>query len=104
MAGAGRLPHREEAGVGRGYGGENDRAEDGTPCVVAGWSHVEAVPEIHRGTGDSIGSEEGRTLRAGLFARYEWLGGEISASGGLASDDSAVRRTPYGGLVYLKRY
>lgn len=54
--------------------------------------------------GGSIGSEEGRTLRAGLFARYEWLGGEISASGGLASDDSAVRRTPYGGLVYLKRY
>ncbi len=52
----------------------------------------------------AIGSDNSDTLRAGLFGRYEWLGGEISASGGFATDDNAARRTPYGGLVYLTRY
>lgn len=53
--------------------------------------------------GGSFGNITGDSARAGIFARYEWLGGEISASGGV-SGELRSPRSPYATLVYLKRF
>ena len=53
--------------------------------------------------GGSFGNEASRNGRGGAFARYEWLGGELSVSGGV-SGDIAAPRNPYGTLVYLMRF
>jgi hypothetical protein len=53
--------------------------------------------------GGASGNTASDNARAGAFVRYEWLGGEVSASGGV-SGDIAAARNPYGTLVYLKRF
>jgi Cellulose biosynthesis protein BcsS len=53
--------------------------------------------------GGAFGNAASDNLKAGVFARYAWYGGEISASGGV-SGDIAARQNPYGSLVYLKRF
>ncbi|CAN0267882.1 unnamed protein product, partial [Phaeothamnion confervicola] len=63
----------------------------------------------------SIGVEVGsftkidyENQRVGAFLRYEWLGGEISAAGGISSEATSGAgrgsRPPYGTLVYLTRF
>lgn len=41
--------------------------------------------------------------RGGLFARYEWAGGEVSASGGLSADIDE-QTTPYVTVNWITRY
>ncbi len=53
--------------------------------------------------GGGFGNAASDSGRGGGFLRYEWLGGEISASAGL-SGDIAAPRNPYGTLVYLTRF
>lgn len=61
-------------------------------------------------TGLSLGVEAGQfgneasdSSRMGGFARYDWLGGEISVSGGM-SGDIAAPRNPYATLVYMTKF
>jgi Cellulose biosynthesis protein BcsS len=49
------------------------------------------------------GNAEHINGRAGLFARYDWAGGEISASVGV-SGDIAEPANPYGTLNYMRRF
>lgn len=53
--------------------------------------------------GGAFGNLAANNGRGGAFARYEWLGGELSLSGGI-SGDIAAPRNPYGTLVYLTRF
>lgn len=53
--------------------------------------------------GGGFGNLASDNGRGGGFLRYQWLGGEISASGGV-SGDIAAPRNPYGTLVYLTRF
>lgn len=63
------------------------------------------IPDVSLGVeGGIFGNEASDTKRAGGFARYEWGGGEISASGGVSGDYNAKPRTPYATLVYLSRF
>ena len=56
------------------------------------------------------GNVSGDNARAGLFVRYAWFGGELSASAGVSGPAPTQNRSvsqmtkPYGTLVYLKRY
>lgn len=62
----------------------------------------------------AFGNTAGDDGRAGVFVRYAWYGGELSASAGVSSDIPEQRQGrgmslsqwshPYGTLVYLKRY
>ncbi len=50
---------------------------------------------------------DGRAVRAGLFARYEWMGGEISVAAGAAgrwADDFADDLEPYATLNVLFQF
>lgn len=49
------------------------------------------------------GNNEHINGRAGLFARYEWAGGEISASAGV-SGDIAEPANPYGTVNVMRRF
>ena len=51
----------------------------------------------------AFGNRTSDSRRAGVFARYEWLDGEISASGGV-SGDIAEPRNAYATVNYLKRF
>ncbi len=46
--------------------------------------------------------------RGGLFARYEWVGGEISAaagvSGAMLGRDDASEPDPYGSVSWIMQY
>lgn len=53
--------------------------------------------------GGAFGNEVSKGGRGGGFVRYEWLGGEVSLSGGV-SGDIAAPRNPYGTVVYLTRF
>jgi hypothetical protein len=58
----------------------------------------------------AFGNAAGDNGKAGLFARYAWYGGEISASAGVTGEVPAQGmsfsrwKNPYGTLVYLKRF
>lgn len=49
------------------------------------------------------GDLEYTRARAGLFARYEWAGGEVSASGGVSADIDEDT-TPYATLNWMTRF
>lgn len=53
--------------------------------------------------GGQFGNEASDNGRLGGFARYDWLGGELSVSGGV-SGDIAAPRNPYGTLVYMTKF
>lgn len=53
--------------------------------------------------GGAFGNAASDSGRGGGFARYEWLGGEMSVSGGV-SGDIEKPRNPYGTLTYLMRF
>ncbi len=53
--------------------------------------------------GGQFGNEASDNRRLGGFARYDWLGGEVSVSGGM-SGDIAAPRNPYGTLVYMMKF
>lgn len=53
--------------------------------------------------GGGFGNAASDNGRLGGFARYDWLGGEVSVSGGV-SGDIAAPRNPYGTLVYLMKF
>ena len=53
--------------------------------------------------GGAYGNRASNNGRAGGFVRYEWDGGEVSASGGVTGD-IAKPATPYATLVYLSRF
>lgn len=62
------------------------------------------TPAISVGAeGGGLGNAASDNGRGGGFVRYEWRGGEISASGGV-SGDIAAPRNAYGTLVYLTRF
>jgi hypothetical protein len=62
------------------------------------------TPAISVGVeGGALGNAASDSGRGGGFVRYEWRGGEISASGGV-SGDIAAPRNAYGTLVYLTRF
>ena len=44
-----------------------------------------------------------RDVRIGGFARYEWVGGEVSASGGF-STDLVKRYDPYVTVNYIHQF
>lgn len=62
---------------------------------------------VEAGAFGNVASDNGR---AGLFVRYAWYGGELSASAGVSGDipeqglSFSRLRNPYATLVYLKRY
>lgn len=49
------------------------------------------------------GNNEHINGRAGLFARYDWAGGEISVSAGV-SGDIAEPANPYGTVNFMRRF
>jgi len=53
--------------------------------------------------GGQFGNEASDSRRLGGFARYDWLGGELSVSGGV-SGDIAEPRNPYATLVYMTKF
>lgn len=53
--------------------------------------------------GGAFGNAASDSGRAGGFLRYEWLGGEVSVSGGV-SGDIAAPRNPYATFVYLMKF
>ena len=61
----------------------------------------------------AAGNRESDIVRVGGFLRYEWAGGELSASGGLSSDrllqgvdvhDTTKSGTPFATLAWLTRF
>lgn len=72
----------------------------------AGWRVLPTVsigPELRYD-----GTVDGSSSRAGIFARYEWLGGEVSAAGGVAGSMFGIGDerdyAPYGTLNVLFQY
>ena len=51
----------------------------------------------------AFGNAASDSGRGGGFARYEWLGGEMSVSGGISGDIERPRN-PYGTVMYLMRF
>lgn len=67
------------------------------------------LPRLSLGLEDGVaGSTGGYLLRSGVFARYDWSGGEVSLSGGLASDRldfrGATRDDAWAAVSVLFRY
>jgi hypothetical protein len=58
----------------------------------------------------AFGNDAGDNARGGVFVRYAWFGGELSASAGVSGDVPSKGMSfsrlsnPYGTLVYLTRY
>lgn len=75
---------------------------------------LRAAPNISTGLeGIILGTASASALRGGPFVRYEWSGGEVSVSGGIATDGApgwagtrTLQRDPGGylTLVWLRRF
>jgi len=53
--------------------------------------------------GGALGNSASDSGRGGGFARYEWLGGEMSVSGGVSGDIERPRN-PYATVMYLMKF
>ena len=53
--------------------------------------------------GGAFGNAASDSGRGGGFARYEWMGGEVSVSGGV-SGDIEKPRNPYATVTYLTKF
>jgi hypothetical protein len=79
--------------------------ETGSARVRAGYRVLPTVsigPELIYNV-----QEDNENIRAGLFARYEWFGGEISAAAGLARDyydGEELDDNPYANINLLVQY
>ncbi len=82
----------------------NSTAHDGYfRRVRLGWRLTNTVSIGVEGGSFGNASSRNENGRGGAFARYEWLGGELSVSGGL-SGDIAAPRNPYGTVMYMTRF